>query len=44
MKAPKKDSSDADAGNLAQGGEESGGSTPASQDMGGTTAPDMKKV
>ena len=25
-------------------GEESGGATPASKDMGGTTKPDMKKV
>ena len=44
MKEPKKMSSDASGSNLAQGGEESGGSTPKSDDMGMSTKPDMKKV
>ncbi len=45
MKQPKpKVTSTAGGDNLAQGGEESGGATPKSEDMGMTTAPDMKKA
>jgi hypothetical protein len=32
------------AGNIAQGGEEKGGSAPAPQDMGATTEPNMSQV
>jgi len=32
------------AGNIAQGGEEKGGSAPKPQDMGSTTEPNMSKV
>ncbi len=44
IKEPKKMATPANAKSIAQGGEETGGATPKSQDMGMTTKPDMKKV